>query len=70
MGSDGIIITPKVEIFKDANGDLLDDSAVVAVMTCAAPMIRYGTEGVSESEYIELFETRCRYAARRRVYGL
>lgn len=58
MGSDGIIITPKVEIFKDANGDLLDDSAVVAVMTCAAPMIRYGTEGMSESEYIELFQNR------------
>ena len=58
MGSDGIIITPKVEIFKDANGDLLDDSAVVAVMTCAAPMITYGMEGMSENKYRELFENR------------
>lgn len=51
MGSDGIIITPHVEILKDENGELLDDSVIVAVMTCAAPMIRYGLEGLTQQEY-------------------
>lgn len=36
MGSDAIIITPKVEIIKDEDGNLLEDSVIVSVMTCAA----------------------------------
>lgn len=55
MGSDGIIISPKVEILKDSAGNLLEDSVVVAVMTCAAPMITYGKEGMSEEEYRDMF---------------
>lgn len=51
MGSDAIIITPKVEIIKDENGELLDESVIVAVMTCAAPMLTYGKEGMSDEEY-------------------
>lgn len=51
MGSDGIVISPQVEIIKDENGNLLDDSVIVSVMTCAAPMIKYGKEGMSENEY-------------------
>lgn len=39
MGSDAIIISPEVEIFKDSNGDYLDHTTVVSVMTCAAPII-------------------------------
>lgn len=58
MGSDGIIITPKVEIIKDANGELLDESVVVAVMTCAAPMITYDIEGMTEEQYQKLFYRR------------
>ena len=54
MGSDGIIITPKVEIIKDEKGELLDESVIVAVMTCAAPMIKRGLEGLSQKEYEEL----------------
>lgn len=30
------MITPQVEIIKDENGDLLDESVIVSVMTCAA----------------------------------
>ena len=48
MGSDAIMITPQVEIIKDENGDLLPESVVVAVMTCAAPMIKRGMEGLTE----------------------
>ena len=58
MGSDAIIVTPKVEIIKDKNGNLLDETVVVAVMTCAAPMIRYGYEGLSEEEYRTMFYNR------------
>ena len=42
MGSDAIIITPYVEIIKDEDGNLLDETTVVSVMTCAAPMLRNG----------------------------
>ena len=51
MGSDAIIINPQVEIIKDENGSLLEDSVIVAVMTCAAPMLKYGMEGMTQSEY-------------------
>ena len=54
MGSDAIIITPKVEILRDENGDWLEDSVVVSVMTCAAPMITYGLESMSQKEYEEM----------------
>lgn len=51
MGSDAIMITPQVEIIKDENGELLPESVIVSVMTCAAPMITEGKEGMSEQEY-------------------
>lgn len=51
MGSNAMIITPKVEIIKDENGNLLEESVVVAVMTCAAPMITNGMEGLSQVQY-------------------
>lgn len=54
MGSDAVMIHPQVEIIKDENGELLEDSVVVAVMTCAAPMLRNGMEGLSQKQYEEL----------------
>ena len=54
MGSDAVIIHPQVEIIKDENGSLLEDSVIVAVMTCAAPMLSNGMEGMSQSEYEEM----------------
>lgn len=54
MGSDAVIFTPKVEIIKDACGELLDDTIVLSVLTCAAPMVTRGTEGMSEDEYREM----------------
>lgn len=51
MGSHAIVMTPQVEVFKDMNGEPLEESAVVAVMTCAAPMITYGMEGLTQEEY-------------------
>lgn len=57
-GSDALMITPQVEIIKDENGELLDETVVVSVLTCAAPMVSRGKEGVSESEYEEMVYNR------------
>ncbi|MDO4649694.1 MAG: TIGR02452 family protein, partial [Eubacteriales bacterium] len=54
MGSDSIIITPNVEIIKDENGNLLDETTVVSVMTCAAPMLRNGMEGMTQEQYEQI----------------
>lgn len=51
MGSDAVMIHPQVEIIKDENGELLPETVIVSVMTCAAPMITYGLEGMSQDEY-------------------
>lgn len=58
MGSDALILTPNVEMIRDANGELLDDSIIVSVMTCAAPMLIQGMEGLSDEQYQELFYNR------------
>ena len=58
LGSDAIIFTPQVEIIRDEHGNLLDDTVIVAVMTCAAPMVTRGKEGLSESEYEDLVYNR------------
>ena len=51
MGSNAVIISPQVEIIKDEEGNLLRDSVIVSVMTCAAPMLTYGMEGMTQKEY-------------------
>ena len=51
MGSDAMIFTPEVEIIRDEDGSLLDETVIVAVLTCAAPMVRQGKEGMSEEAY-------------------
>lgn len=51
MGTDAMMFTPNVEIIRDENGALLDETVVVSVLTCAAPLVIYGKEGMSEEEY-------------------
>lgn len=58
MGSDAMIFSPDVEIFRDEHGELMDETIIVAVLTCAAPMISYGLEGMSEAEYRGMFYNR------------
>ena len=58
MGSDAVMITPQVEIIKDENGSLLPESVVVSVMTCAAPMIKRGMEGLTDQQYKDLIYKR------------
>ena len=42
MGSDAVIIIPEVEILKNADYEYLDHSTIVSVITCAAPILRFG----------------------------
>ena len=58
MGSDAMIFSPEVEIFRDECGELMDETVIVAVLTCAAPMITNSMEGMSESEYRGMFYNR------------
>ena len=58
MGSDAMIFSPEVEIFRDERGELMDYTVIVAVISCAAPMITYSMEGMSESEYRRMFYNR------------
>ena len=51
LSSGALMITPRVEIIKDENGELLDDTVIVSVLTFAAPYIAWGLEGMSEDEY-------------------
>ena len=58
MGSDALMITPQVEIIRDENGELLDETVIVSVITCAAPMVSYGKEGMSDAAYERLMYDR------------
>lgn len=51
LGTDAVIITPRVEIIRDDDNNLLEESVVVAVMTCAAPNVRDGLAGMTQEEY-------------------
>lgn len=58
MGSDAMMFTPEVEIIRDENGALLEETVVVAVLTCAAPLVTLGKEGMSESAYQDMVYNR------------
>lgn len=51
MGSDGVMISPCVEVLKDSSSETLSEPFPISVMSCAAPMIRLGLEGMSQQEY-------------------
>ena len=58
MGSDAVMIHPRVEILRGGDGALLPQTVVVAVMTCAAPMLTYGMEGMSQKQYEDMLYRR------------
>ncbi|MCC8126507.1 MAG: TIGR02452 family protein [Clostridiales bacterium] len=51
MGSDGVMISPCVEVIRDSSSETLSEPFPISVMSCAAPMIRLGLEGMSQQEY-------------------
>ncbi|MCD7856313.1 MAG: TIGR02452 family protein [Clostridiales bacterium] len=60
MGSDGVLLSPNVEVIKDASSEALAQPFPVSVMSCAAPMVRLGLEGMSQQEYEEMLYKRIR----------
>lgn len=58
MGSDAMMFTPKVEIIRDEDGKLLEETVIVAVLTCAAPMITQDREGMGEDTYQNMIYNR------------
>ncbi|MCC8065780.1 MAG: TIGR02452 family protein [Clostridiales bacterium] len=58
MGSDGVLLSPNVEVIKDASSEPLDQPFPISVISCAAPMVRLGLEGLSQQAYEELLYRR------------
>ncbi|MBR3082295.1 MAG: TIGR02452 family protein, partial [Clostridiales bacterium] len=58
LGTNAVIITPRVEIIRDDDNNLLEESVVVAVMTCAAPNIRDGIADMTQQQYEEMVYSR------------
>ncbi|MCD8149823.1 MAG: TIGR02452 family protein [Clostridiales bacterium] len=58
MGSDAVMVSPDVEVIKDASSETLQDPFPISVMSCAAPMVRLGLEGMSQQEYEQMLYQR------------
>ncbi len=58
LGSDAMILTPEVSVFRDEKGELLDEPFTISVLTCSAPNVRFGFEGKSEEEYKQMLYER------------
>ena len=58
LSSDSMILSPKVEIIRDGEAHLLNESYVVSVLTCAAPIARYNYGEVSDVELQEVLYNR------------
>ncbi len=58
LNTDSVMVSPHVLVIRGENEELLDTPYEVAVITCAAPMIRMGLEGKTEKEYEELLYNR------------
>lgn len=54
MGSDAFILSPKVEIIKDRNGDFLESPRIAAAITCAAPYLKFGMGRMTMPEYCDM----------------
>ena len=68
MGSDAMMFSPKVEVIRDEHGNLLNETVVVAVLTCAAPKINHGLEGLFIKEYEDMLFQRITYMLKCAAY--
>lgn len=55
LGSDGLIFTPRVEIIRDGQNNLLEETVIAAGLTCAAPKLTENRDGLTEEEYWNMF---------------
>ncbi|MCD7729175.1 MAG: TIGR02452 family protein [Clostridia bacterium] len=51
MGSDGVLLSPYVEVIKDNSAKILLQPFPISVISCAAPMVRLGLEGMPQEQY-------------------
>ncbi len=58
LGSDAIILSPDVVVFRDEKGELLEEPFTISVITCAAPNVRFGFEGKTDEEYKAMLQER------------
>lgn len=58
LATDAMLLSPEVEIFRGNGNLLLPETTVVAVLTCAAPAIRFETQPVAKKELEELLYNR------------
>ena len=58
MASDAMIFSKKTEIIRDKNGELLDDTVTVGVLTCAAPYVVHGIGDMTPEDYMEVLSHR------------
>lgn len=56
--SDAMIFSPQVEVIRDKNGDLLDETMIAAVLTCAAPIVRTGEHCMEPEKYRNMVRQR------------
>ncbi|MCC8358068.1 MAG: TIGR02452 family protein [Oscillospiraceae bacterium] len=54
MGSDAVVLSPCVEVIKDTSAEPLSEPFPISVMSCSAPMIRLGLEGMTQAEYEQM----------------
>ncbi|MCD7747678.1 MAG: TIGR02452 family protein [Firmicutes bacterium] len=62
MGSDAILLSPNVEVIKSFDSETLAEPFTVSVISCSAPMVRLGLEGMSQQEYEMMLY--------KRIYGI
>ncbi|MCD7770194.1 MAG: TIGR02452 family protein [Oscillospiraceae bacterium] len=60
MGSDAVVLSPYVEVIKDTSAKPLPEPFPISVMSCSAPMIRLGLEGMTQVEYEQMLYKRIR----------
>ena len=58
LASDSIILSPEVEIIRGSNDQLLPETTVVAVLSCAAPMIGQEDDSIANTTMKKLFYDR------------
>ncbi len=62
MGTDAVVLSPYVEVIKDSSSETLEKPFTISVISCSAPMVRFGLEGMSQEQYENML--------RRRIDGL
>ncbi len=58
MGSDAVMLSHYTQVIKNSDNETLSVPFSVCMMTCSAPMVRLGFEGMSQQEYEKMFYKR------------